>query len=158
MKSWYSTSLLGTLRIDALATEGLPDLLTVEEAAALLRISRTKAYALTQEWRASGGRSGLPVIDLGDTLRVPRRALERMLGVELTGPLHVRHQAGRTPAPQRARERVEAPERPGDPDASDGSVIAGGGSNVTPMRRKRRPGPDQAPLFESPAGPGAEHQ
>jgi len=78
----------------ALAAEGLPDLLTVEEAAAVLRISRTKAYALTQEWRASGGRSGLPVIDLGDTLRVPRRALERMLGVELTGPLITRPYGG----------------------------------------------------------------
>jgi len=144
-----------TLRIDALPAEGLPDLLTVEEAAALLRISRTKAYALTQEWRASGGRSGLPVIDLGDTLRVPRRALERMLGVELTGPLPVR-QAGRTPVPKRSREREEAPGRRREPDVPNGSVAAGPGSNVTPMRRKRRPGSDQTPLFESPAGLDAE--
>jgi len=137
------------------AAEGLPDLLTVEEAAALLRISRTKAYALTQEWRASGGGSGLPVIDLGDTLRVPRRALEQMLGVELTGPLPVR-QAGRTPVPKRARERGEAPRRQSEPDGPNGSAGARAGSNVTPMRRKRGPGSDQAPLFESPAGPGNE--
>jgi helix-turn-helix protein len=148
--------LLRTLRIDAWAAEGLPDLLTVEEAAALLRISRTKAYALTQEWRASGGRTGLPVIDLGDTLRVPRRALERMLGVELTGPLPVR-QAGRPPGPKGSREKEEAPRSLGVPEAPTGGVAAAGGSNVTPMRRKRRPGSDQAPLFESPAGPGAEH-
>lgn len=50
----------------------------MEEAARLLRIGRTKAYALTQEWRASGGRSGLPVIDLGSVLRVPRSAIEQL--------------------------------------------------------------------------------
>ena len=49
-----------------------------------MRIGRTKAYAMTQEWRATGGRSGLPVVDLGDVLRVPRRALEQLLGVEFT--------------------------------------------------------------------------
>ncbi|MCA1844159.1 MAG: helix-turn-helix domain-containing protein [Actinobacteria bacterium] len=136
-----------------MAAEGLPDLLTVEEAAALLRISRTKAYALTQEWRASGGRSGLPVIDLGDTLRVPRRALERMLGVELTGPLPVR-QASRIPVSTGSGEREETSSRRREPDAPTGSVGTGAGSNVTPLRRKRRPGSDQASLFESPAGPG----
>jgi hypothetical protein len=146
---------LGTLRIDALAAEGLPDLLTVEEAAALLRISRTKAYALTQEWRASGGKSGLPVIDLGDTLRVPRRALEQMLGVELTGPLPVRL-AARTPVPKRSRDRGEAPKGQREPDGPKRSAGAAAGSNVTPIRRKRRPGSDQAPLFESPADPGVE--
>ena len=50
----------------------------------LLRIGRTKAYAMAREWRETGGRSGLPVIDLGHVLRVPRRALEEMIGAELT--------------------------------------------------------------------------
>lgn len=53
--------------------------LTVEEAAKVLRIGRTAAYALAREWRATSGRSGLPVLELGRTLRVPRHALERML-------------------------------------------------------------------------------
>ena len=65
----------------------LPDLLTVEEAARLIRVGRTKAYAMAQEWRATGGRSGLPVADFGHVLRVPRRALEELIGAELTGPL-----------------------------------------------------------------------
>ena len=65
----------------------LPDLLTVEEAARLIRVGRTKAYAMAQEWRATGGRSGLPVVDFGHVLRVPRRALEQLIGAELTGPL-----------------------------------------------------------------------
>ncbi len=64
--------------------ERLPTLLTVEEAGVLLRIGRTKAYAMTREWRETGGRSGLPVIDLGHVLRVPRRALEELIGAELT--------------------------------------------------------------------------
>src|SRR6266496_6041505 len=64
--------------------ERLPDLLTVEEAARLARVGRTKAYAMAREWRATGGRSGLPVVDFGHILRVPRRALEELIGAELT--------------------------------------------------------------------------
>lgn len=62
---------------------GLPDLLTVEEAAGVLRIGRTKAYAMAQEWRTTGGKSGLPVVDFGHVLRVPRHQLEAIVG----GPL-----------------------------------------------------------------------
>jgi hypothetical protein len=93
LTSCYSVFSLGTERADRLAASALPDLLTVEEAALLLRISRTKAYALTRQWRATGGATGLPVVDFGDTLRVPRQALERMLGVKLTGPLPARPRA-----------------------------------------------------------------
>ena len=65
----------------------LPDLLTVEEAAAVLRIGRTKAYAMSREWRATNGQRGLPVVDFGSVLRVPRAALEAMVGAVLVGPL-----------------------------------------------------------------------
>ena len=58
----------------------IPDLLTVEEAARLARIGRTKAYAMAREWRETGGQSGLPVVDFGHVLRVPRRALEALIG------------------------------------------------------------------------------
>jgi len=57
-------------------------LLTIKEAADVLRIGRTKAYALAAEYEASGGTSGLPVIRLGGCLRVPRWAL---LELVLTG-------------------------------------------------------------------------
>lgn len=60
--------------------------LTVEEAARVLRIGRTTAYALAREWRATGGRSGLPVLELGRSLRVPRAALERLLEGGTDGP------------------------------------------------------------------------
>jgi hypothetical protein len=73
------SNLLEVVAVD----ERLPALLTVEEAGGVLRIGRTKAYAMAREWRATGGRSGLPVIDLGHVLRVPRRALEELIGASL---------------------------------------------------------------------------
>src|SRR5437899_12409670 len=66
-------------------TRDQPETLTVEEAASVLRIGRTKAYAMTKEWRATNGRSGLPVIDLGGVLRVPRRAIDRLLDTAVSG-------------------------------------------------------------------------
>lgn len=57
--------------------------LTVDEAAAFLRISRNAAYAAAREWRVTGGRSGLPCISIGRTLRVPRAALDTMLDVSV---------------------------------------------------------------------------
>lgn len=64
-----------------MALDELPEFLTVEEAATVLRIGRTSAYQLTQRWRFSGGREGLPVTRLGNVLRVPRAALIRMTQV-----------------------------------------------------------------------------
>lgn len=40
----------------------LPEVLTVEEAAAVLRIGRGAAYELARRWRESNGREGLPVV------------------------------------------------------------------------------------------------
>lgn len=54
------------------------DVLTVEEAAEVLRIGRSTAYDLARRWR-SGNPSGLPVIEVGRFLRVPKSALEALL-------------------------------------------------------------------------------
>jgi excisionase family DNA binding protein len=56
------------------------EVLTIEEAATLLRISRNAAYAAARQWRATGGETGIPCIEIGRTLRVPRADLDKLLG------------------------------------------------------------------------------
>jgi excisionase family DNA binding protein len=73
------------------AAEPLPDFLTVEEAAKVLRIGRTAAYGLTRQWRVTGGEGGLPVVRFGRQLRVPGAALE----VYASGPLTALPSIGR---------------------------------------------------------------
>lgn len=58
----------------AAATE-FPLLLTVEQAAEVLTIGRTLAYSLAHRYEESGGVAGLPMIRLGNCLRVPGWAL-----------------------------------------------------------------------------------
>src|SRR5687767_3596824 len=53
----------------------MPIMLTVEDAARVLRISRSKAYEMAKQYTASGGTQGLPCLRLGDLLRVPKFAL-----------------------------------------------------------------------------------
>jgi excisionase family DNA binding protein len=56
-----------------------PELLTVEEAAEYLRISRALGYQLARQYRITDGQAGLPVVQLGRCLRVLRRALARFV-------------------------------------------------------------------------------
>jgi hypothetical protein len=59
--------------------EGSSALLTVEEAARVLRIGRSLAYQLARQYLSSGGTAGLPVLRLGAVcLRVPRWALDEL--------------------------------------------------------------------------------
>ena len=61
----------------------LPEVLTIEEAAKVLRIGRGAAYALARRYLDSGGREGLPVVPLGRSRRVPRAGLLRLLEVDV---------------------------------------------------------------------------
>lgn len=84
-------------------TEPLPDFLTVEEAAAILRIGRTVAYALTRQWRATNGKVGIPVVSFGRQLRVPRAALEAIAGGPLSWPTNTPSNAAEPDAASQVR-------------------------------------------------------
>ncbi len=56
-----------------------PDLMTVDEAAEYLRISRTLGYQLARQYRITGGEAGLPVVQIGRCLRVPRDELAELV-------------------------------------------------------------------------------
>jgi excisionase family DNA binding protein len=75
--------------------EDYPELMTVEEAAEYLRVSRALGYQLARQYRITHGAAGLPVMQVGRCLRVPRQELAR-LAVEAT----IKPEA---PAPRRAR-------------------------------------------------------
>lgn len=62
-----------------MALADLPDFLTVDEAAAVLRLGRSQAYELTKRWRATDGREGIPVVQLGRQLRVPKAWIVKQL-------------------------------------------------------------------------------
>ena len=137
--------------------ERIPPFLTVEEASRLLKIGRTKAYDLTKEWRATGGRSGLPVVDLGDVLRVPGPAIEKMLGTGLASAAPLAEQLRREPrtesaptAPPPAPLKPTAHERPAE--LADGADAPGVPSTppvpATRTRGRRRRTPNQLPLFQ----------
>jgi excisionase family DNA binding protein len=55
------------------------ELFTVEEAATLLRIGRTKAYDLTNLYEQSHGERGLAFVRIGNAKRIPRRAIEELI-------------------------------------------------------------------------------
>ena len=129
----------------------LPALLTVEEAAGVLRIGRTKAYAMAQEWRDTGGKSGLPVVDLGHVLRVPLSQLEAIVG----GPLladddaptsTVARRRGVRPSSRRLNASAEPPTTPTPGTAPTASP--------KPRRRSQRRPDDQLDLF-SPKTPAS---
>ena len=64
-----------------------PDFLTVEEAAAVLRIGRTSAYQLARRYLDTNGAEGLCADRFGKQLRIPRGYLEQRLGAPITWPL-----------------------------------------------------------------------
>jgi excisionase family DNA binding protein len=59
--------------------DDLPPFMTVEQAAKVLQLGRSKTYGLTVEWDRTGGKSGLPFIWLGAQKRVPRAALVQFI-------------------------------------------------------------------------------
>lgn len=66
--------------------DDLPPLLTVEQAAKVLQIGRSKAYELTVEYERTGGSSGLPFVWIGNQKRIPRDALAAFIERQLHRP------------------------------------------------------------------------
>lgn len=101
-----------------------PEFFTVDEAARVLRVGRTAAYALAQRWRTTDGKEGLPVIEFGRLLRVPRVALEEMCGGPITKPV---------PSSRRGVSAV-----PAKPEPVAAEVRATPAESPRPRRRRRR--------------------
>ncbi len=62
------------------------EFLTVAEAARVVAISRSQAYELTALYRRTTGQEGLPVVDIGHTLRVPVAVLRQWSGLTQATP------------------------------------------------------------------------
>ena len=62
----------------------VPDLLTVMEAAGVLRVGRTTAYDQVGKYFDTDGADGMPCIRVGGQLRVPRVLFEEWLGFRIT--------------------------------------------------------------------------
>ena len=138
----------------------VPDLLTVEEAARVLRIGRTKAYAMAVEWRTTHGKAGLPVVDFGNALRVPRCQLEAIVGGPITS-------LGDLPTSSAIAPEIEAPPAtsshspggtsPTDPPAAVPNVRAATGPrpDAASNRPSRRPPRSRARTADQPTLPFA---
>lgn len=78
------------------------NLLTVEEAARVLRVGRSEAYELAGRYLASGGAAGLPVVRVGRMLRVPRAELEKNTATSISD-IPTKRSRTATPSPEPAK-------------------------------------------------------
>lgn len=73
---WHQIAISGTKQHNLSVLEGMPPLLTIEEVAEVLRVSKRSAYRLVTE---TGGPEKMRAIRIGRLLRVERTELERYL-------------------------------------------------------------------------------
>jgi Helix-turn-helix domain len=85
LRQWLLTG-----KEDVMTLGDAPDFLTMEETAQILRIGRNQVYELARVWRATSGERGLPVVEFGRRLRVPKAVLVRLAG--LAGPAGAEHE------------------------------------------------------------------
>jgi hypothetical protein len=92
--------------------EDLLAMLTVEEAALVLRIGRSLAYQLANRYVTSDGIDGLPVVRLGGVLRVPGFAVRELITtgviVRLTTTRPVSTATTRATRPRRSKSADRA--------------------------------------------------
>jgi hypothetical protein len=85
MKKFETARRLDRESVCMSVVSAVPDFLTIEEAAAILRIGRTAAYALGREYLATGGLSGLPVMRFGRLCGFRGRSWKRCLAARSPG-------------------------------------------------------------------------
>ena len=61
----------------------VPELLTIDQAARVMGVSRNTAYKEAQRFRATNGKEGLEFVDAAGQMRVPRRRLEKKLRITI---------------------------------------------------------------------------
>lgn len=66
--------------------DDVPPFMTIEQAAKVLQLGRSKTYELSVEWERSGGASGLPFVRIGHQKRIPRAVLQRFVDATLAPP------------------------------------------------------------------------
>lgn len=66
--------------------DDVPPFMTIEQAAKVLQLGRSKTYELSVEWERSGGTSGLPFVWIGHQKRIPRAVLQRFVDATFTPP------------------------------------------------------------------------
>jgi hypothetical protein len=98
------------------AVAGLPLMLSVEQARAVLGIGRSLAYAEVRRYLATGGRAGIPAVRIGSTIRVPRAGLVDLMlaaSAPATSELPTLHVVASVTAPEpiarTPRRRSRAP-------------------------------------------------
>ncbi|MBW3548973.1 MAG: helix-turn-helix domain-containing protein [Actinobacteria bacterium] len=128
----------------------LPELMTVEEAARYLRIGRTEAYAMTRQWRTSGGRFGLPAVEIGNALRVSRPRLEELIAAALAAEEE-------PPGWRQVASDLDRPAERSTPAPATPAASPRTRTGTTSRRRHRDPRLGQPALFE-PADQGPERR
>ena len=68
------------------AGQKAPDLLTVSQAAIVMQLGRTTAYALVSRFVETDGAEGIPAVVIGGQYRVPRTRLEEVTGGPISWP------------------------------------------------------------------------
>lgn len=100
--------------------------LTVTEAAHLLRIGRSTAYEAATRF-LDGDPDGLPVIRIGRSLRVPLTAIAQLLGVSATELVTDTSGPPGPPLPERTQQTTRTPPQPParQPATSDSLTLPG---------------------------------
>ena len=98
--------------------DALPIVLTVNDAARVLRIGRSKAYEMAALYTSSSGTRGLPCLRIGDLVRIPKVALHEFV---TTG--HIA-QLARQPDDDAIANASARSKRPRTPRAGDRSQLS----------------------------------